>query len=240
MGLDMKKQLLCGAAAGAITAALAGPGLAADLPIKAAPRIAAAPIPYNWNGCYVGGHVGWGQSKFKGIIFGDTDTHRGSGNLDGGLGGLQIGCDQHLNNNTIWGLVGDVSFMNFKSSTITGSTDGVDSLNAKLKLLASIRANLGLLLTERTELFVTGGLGYASGKAYFAETGGHQDEGLSKFGGVVGGGIRYAFTDNLILGVEGLYYIFKADEKFRGESDDGFAELKNATVVRVTLDWKFK
>jgi len=237
----MKKQLLCGTAAGAMTAALVAPALAADLPAKAAaPRVAAAPIPYSWNGCYVGGHVGWGSSKYNGIFFGDTDTRRRSENLDGGLGGLQIGCDQHLSNNTIWGIVGDVSFMNFKSSTIIGSTEGVDSLNAKLKLLASLRANLGLLLTERTELFVTGGLGYASGKAYFSEIGGNQEEGLHKFGGVLGGGIRYAFTDNLIFGVEGLYYMFKGNVHFNGESDNGSAEFKNAVVVRATLDWKFK
>lgn len=237
----MKKQLLCGTAAGVVTAALVAPALAADLPVKAAPRVAAVPIPYSWNGCYVGGHVGWGRSKFNGIFFGDTDTRRRSDSFDGGLGGLQIGCDQHLNNTTVWGLVGDVSFMNFKSSTITGSTDGVDSLNAKLKLLASLRANLGMtVFNDRTLLFVTGGLGYASGKAYFSEVGGNQDSGLHKFGGVIGGGIRYAFTDNLIGGVEGLYYIFNADEKFNGDSDNGSAEIKNAFVVRATLDWKFK
>jgi opacity protein-like surface antigen len=237
----MKTQLLCGAAAGAITAALAGPGLAADMPVKAARQAAPAMIPqYNWTGWYIGGHVGWGRTKYKGIWFGDTATRETNQNLDGFLGGLQLGYDQHLSNNIIVGLVGDLSFMKFKADQLHGSTAGIDTLDAKLKMLASLRANLGLLLAERTELFVTGGLGYARGDAQFRDTGPKKDEDLTKWGGVVGGGLRYAFTDNLIVGIEGLYYIFKAHEHFNGPTDDGSAELKNATVVRVTLDWKFK
>lgn len=44
------------AAAGVIDV---GPGRAADLPVKAPPRVA----PYSWTGCYVGGFAGWGQAN---------------------------------------------------------------------------------------------------------------------------------------------------------------------------------
>jgi len=49
----MKKFLLLSSAIVA-----AGPALAADLPAKAPPM--AAPVPYTWTGCHVGGHIGAG------------------------------------------------------------------------------------------------------------------------------------------------------------------------------------
>jgi hypothetical protein len=49
----MKKFLLLSSAIVA-----AGPALAADLPTKAPPM--AAPVPYTWTGCHVGGHIGAG------------------------------------------------------------------------------------------------------------------------------------------------------------------------------------
>jgi outer membrane immunogenic protein len=58
-------------------------------------------------------------------------------------------------------------------------------------------------------------------------------------GRLVGGGLEYAFTNNWIGRVEGLYYFFKDSKLLVGSEDTGFAEIKNAAVVRVGLSYKF-
>jgi outer membrane immunogenic protein len=51
----MSKLLFARAAALVLT--MAGPAVAADLPLKAAPPVAAR---FSWTGCYLGGHLGGG------------------------------------------------------------------------------------------------------------------------------------------------------------------------------------
>ena len=53
----MKKILLAGVA---LSALVAGPAMAADLPVRAPAYKSPPPVItyYSWTGCYVGGHVG--------------------------------------------------------------------------------------------------------------------------------------------------------------------------------------
>ena len=52
----MRQRLLANLAVLAVT--LAGPAVAADMPLKAETPFAAR---FNWTGCYLGGHLGGGQ-----------------------------------------------------------------------------------------------------------------------------------------------------------------------------------
>ena len=58
------KKILAGLA---LSALLAAPALAADLPARMPVKAAPAPIitVFSWTGCYIGGHVGyaWGSKK---------------------------------------------------------------------------------------------------------------------------------------------------------------------------------
>jgi outer membrane immunogenic protein len=48
--------------------ATSGAALAADMPVKAPPRILPPPIlVYNWTGCYIGGHAGGGGGRTEWI-----------------------------------------------------------------------------------------------------------------------------------------------------------------------------
>ena len=53
----MKKLLLVGVA---LSALVAGPAMAADLPVRAPIAYKSAPVItyYSWTGCYIGGNVG--------------------------------------------------------------------------------------------------------------------------------------------------------------------------------------
>jgi outer membrane immunogenic protein len=72
----------------ALTAAL--PAFAADLAVKAPRAIPAAPVPFSWTGCHVGGHLGGvvSEDKTTGIL-GNSNSFSSAAFIGGG----QIGCD---------------------------------------------------------------------------------------------------------------------------------------------------
>ncbi|UGX92584.1 outer membrane beta-barrel protein [Bradyrhizobium barranii subsp. barranii] len=81
-------------------AGLYGPAHAADLPVKTAPPITAAPSTlWNWTGIYVGAHLGgaFGSSDWQTATGLQADFSNrgfpGSGNAEGLLGGGQIGVN---------------------------------------------------------------------------------------------------------------------------------------------------
>ena len=86
----MKKLLI-----GAIAVASLGLGqaLAADLPYKSPPK----PQTWSWTGCFIGANGGyaWGRDRVR--TSDNTTLIHDVGNLDGGLGGAQIGCDYQMN-----------------------------------------------------------------------------------------------------------------------------------------------
>src|SRR4051794_1248455 len=98
----MKRRL-----AVAVLAALSTPGLAADMAVKSP---AYAPLPsavYTWTGFYLGGNVGysWGKGRAD---YNDSAlstalalpaTLSGSQNVDGVIGGGQIGFNWQANSN---------------------------------------------------------------------------------------------------------------------------------------------
>ena len=81
----MKKLVLAGAA---VAALIAGPAMAADLPVKAPPIV---PV-YDWTGFYVGinGGYSFGRSETD-FNFPGFPIVSGKFNLNGGLAGGQAG-----------------------------------------------------------------------------------------------------------------------------------------------------
>jgi outer membrane immunogenic protein len=179
MGGVVKKQLLMGAALGALTAM--NPALAADLPVKAPVR---APVvaPYNWTGCYVGGNIGYGWGRARGDInTPDINTFGGvsplglptsfpiSHDLNGVIGGGQIGCNWQFDNRWVLGLETDFQGSGEKHSTNRSDpyNDGEgfsgianQSLEAKIQWFGTVRGRAGVLVTPTILLYGTGGLAY--------------------------------------------------------------------------------
>jgi outer membrane immunogenic protein len=60
-GISMKRTFSAAFAVVAALLAVSAPAVAADMPVKAAPVVAA---PYNWSGFYVGGNAGWIRDSF--------------------------------------------------------------------------------------------------------------------------------------------------------------------------------
>jgi outer membrane immunogenic protein len=175
---------------------------AADLPVRKAPPPVVA--VYNWTGFYIGGHVGgvWGDTDWLHLNFGPPNT--ASHNVDGWLGGGQVGFNWQVGPNWVLGIEADFSW--------TGA-DGQGS-----------HPTFGPGVTDRTELdsiiTVAGRLGYAWGPVLLYSKGGgawvreehailFRDPSDSRFtdkytrsGWMVGAGLEYGFTPNFSMKVE--------------------------------------
>jgi outer membrane immunogenic protein len=243
MGDVMRKQLLSGVAAAAISAALVGSSLAADVPV----RPVKAPPPaalMDWSGFYVGGHLGWGQGKFRATPHsGETDDGIARGKPSGIVGGMHAG--QNWQQNTfVYGWEADLSATGWdKEAVFDGTADPWRTYLTKVNMLASLRARLGMTLNPTTLVFLTGGLAYTQAKAMgISPFGGTITRAKhNKFGWVLGLGAEWKQTQNLSWRVEGLWYNFDSKEPLFGftEPGPGSSKFKDALVVRVGATYHY-
>jgi len=114
----MNKLLIATAAVAFATVSTAG---AADLPVKAPPMVAAAPVA-SWTGCYIGAGVGyglWNQDESETAFGLTTGTYTNGGR--GWLGRGSVGCDYQFNSNFVVGAFGDYDWMSLKSNGATSA-----------------------------------------------------------------------------------------------------------------------
>jgi outer membrane immunogenic protein len=262
----MKKFIL----SGAVLAMIAGPVTAADLAVKApvykAPVI--APV-YNWTGFYVGGNLGYSFGRastawtIAGAPLGST-----SQSMDGILGGLQAGYNWQ-SNNWVLGLESDIQATGQQGSSsvltpaipcvpllvIVGCVPGtgiaagagVASTTEKLPWLGTVRARVGMTLSDRWLIYATGGLAYGEINSPGILTVGGATVGATtntwNAGWTVGAGIEAALWENWSAKFEYLY----VDLGNVGNSFVGIAPFTPITtsshitdnIVRVGINYHF-
>jgi len=179
--------------------------MAADLPSRYAPApiVAAAPI-FTWTGFYVGVNAGFGWSTDDEVTIGGT-TFVVDDEI-GFVGGAQAGYNYQIGSFVV-GLEGDIQYADF-GGEVDGAFDNGD-------WFGTIRARAGVAF-DRALVYATGGFAFAD----------------DANGWTLGGGIEYAFTNNLSAKVEGLYVNLDTDTPF-GSYDNEFG------VVRAGLNYKF-
>lgn len=212
-------------AAAAVAVFLAGPAVAADLPLKAEP---VAPR-FSWTGCYLGAHVGGGRGSkamtdpvqlvqdtlnqgpiTTGIT---TVTTTPTGAVIGG----EIGCDYQFANNVVIGIEGTASGTTMRGSALVGLPAGnpgdlalVQSTN---DFLASVTGRIGYAF-DTVLVYGRGGFAVAGDKydvsgGDFAGLGPFHFQGAdNRLGWIVGGGVDWAFTRHWSMNVEYNYYRF--------------------------------
>jgi outer membrane immunogenic protein len=269
----MKKILLSSVAFLGLTAG----AFAADLPSRRAPAPAFVPVPvFTWTGFYVGVNVGygWGSNNDDALVVpagtpgfpaGGAVVQFNDGNNDGVLGGAQIGynfqtgmfvfgieadiqaADMGGNNNRTFLVTGGAVPAGF---TFARSNNGID-------WFGTVRARAGIAF-DRTLVYATGGFAFGGGddnscNGVFAAgvVGCNSDD--TRSGWTVGGGVEYAFTNNLTLGLEGLYVNLDSDNNnnlFVGTTAGGAAVFapvainrgnddNDFVIARAKLNWKF-
>jgi outer membrane immunogenic protein len=235
----MKKILLAGVA----LAALSGAASAADLPARTAPVapiIAAVPV-FTWTGFYVGVNAGYGwnsgDSQYVDPAFGYT----ANGDDDGGfIGGAQVGYNYQIGS-FVLGVETDLQYANVGNKN-AGYYAGYYGSDDSDGYFGTVRARAGVAF-DRALIYVTGGLAYGdlgNNNYYGLNTtdyyyGGGGDD--SNWGWTLGGGVEYAFTNNLTAKVEGLYVNLDTKNSgglyYTGNGDTEFG------VVRAGLNYKF-
>jgi outer membrane immunogenic protein len=196
------------------TAAIAAVGLAqtanaADLPRRSsaaapAPIYSAAPL-FTWTGVYAGVNFGYGFGKFNG-------TNGGTfGKADGGLVGATLGYNYQVGQ-ALFGLEGDYGYDGAKNTNIVpgrGLGIGAASATGKMSDLLTARARLGYSV-DRALLFVTGGYAGATVKTSVVDPTLPATFSSSAWrnGYALGGGLEYAFTQNISAKAEYLYTSF--------------------------------
>lgn len=233
----MKKLLISAFA----LAAFSGSATAADY-------YAPAPVSYDWNGLYIGGHAGylWGEADIS-----EEGSVIGGGDFDGFVGGV-VGGWNFQSGNWVFGVEGDFGWTGVDG---TGETMDLSSpiYSYDMDWNAHVRGRVGITLGEegRTLLYVAGGLALAD--FHLDDTGGAWQSpiGGTYTGWTIGGGANHAFSNNMIAGIEVLYddYGSKTYEWADGCSSQVTsctAQIEEYNVdltaftVRGTLTYKFK
>lgn len=170
----MRKFLL---AIAAVTALLGTSAFAADMAVKAPPPPTPAPA-YSWTGFYAGGNAGYGWKDPTATFTPDTFTVRlvtchnffcpppASFNIQGALGGLQIGYNRQINQNWLVGFETDFNWSDVKGTGTSNFVFGDPTTSSNfqafenIKWFGTVRARLGYLPTNNLLLYGTGGLAY--------------------------------------------------------------------------------
>jgi outer membrane immunogenic protein len=250
----MRELLLANAAALAMT--VAGPALAADMPLKAETPFAAR---FSWTGCYLGGHLGGGFAK-KDItdpVQLVQDSFLGAGSTvetttvdvspTGVVVGGQIGCDYQFAPSWVVGIAGDAAGSTMEGSTIVGlplSVPDTALVHAKTDFLTSVTARIGYAF-DNVLLYAKGG-GALAGDRYdvsgsFAGTPLGFVGLENRVGWTVGGGVEWAFSQHWSASVEYDYYGFGHRVLTMSDATNAFVGTvdvkQNIQVVKVGLNF---
>jgi len=206
----------------ALATVIAGPAMAADLPIAPPPPV----LTYNWTGLYggVNGGGAWGQQDPFNILTNrfDHDSISFSGGTVGGTAGAQLQLAHVL-----VGIETDLDWAGIRgSSTLTPRILGLPvpfTLNATTEInwILTARARVGYA-QDNWLFYATGGLALLGAKTDLTGVRGvnpcvtvsviNGTTGLltcsgtnKRLGGTVGAGIEYGFTANLSAKIEYRY-----------------------------------
>jgi len=197
----MKKLLLASLALAAVCSAQSA--LAADMPVKARP-LPPAVILFSWTGFYVGGQVGWAQAtddasiENPGIPFPPPIFIPFQVEMEGIIGGGHVGFLWQYNN-IVLGVEGSFDVSDLDKAFVVGVCplfcgDATTSIDHQ----ASFRGILGWAI-DRFLIYATGGVAFADITNTYDTTafgGGFASIGDWRTGWTIGGGLKYAFTNN--------------------------------------------
>ena len=133
MGGYMKNSKQIVSIAVAVSAILGiGSAFAADMAVKAPPVVAPV-VAYNWTGCYIGAHAGYGWGRNKNNLNdaigrdpsegpfenGVNELADYSHDTNGGVFGGQLGCNYQTANNWVVGVEGELWGSGMRGGTVT-------------------------------------------------------------------------------------------------------------------------
>ena len=219
----MNKLLLA-----ALLASVATGAAAADLPTAKGAPPAPAPVyapPFSWTGFYVGVNGGWGWGDLSSTNF---------ANPNGGMIGGTVGYNWQMNQ-FVLGVEADLDGTDINSTNTYAL--GTNKFSTGAMTTERVRGSLAI---DRTLLYLTGGYAGIETTGSFNDTvngaSGWQDSWRN--GAAVGGGVEYAFTNNISAKVEYLYTPF-ADQTYFAGTPDTEKNSFSTNSIRGGLNFKF-
>jgi outer membrane immunogenic protein len=204
----MKRLLLASVSMIAIIAA--SPGQAKDRP-----RPAQA-MPFNWTGCYIGGHAGygWGSKTFTDNMpgylvspFGGAVAPSVSDGINGILGGGQLGCNYQISANWVLGLEGEISAADI-SGGVTSPYPDNPAFHAKTDWIGAVTGRFGYAW-DHALIYVKGGAAWAEDQySYGSSYLGSYSASETRGGWTIGAGLEWAFANDWSAKIEYDYYDF--------------------------------
>ncbi len=213
------------------------------------------PAAYDWTGPYIGLQAGyaWGEND---LSAGNVDTggdvqidaaiingEDGTFDLDGFVGGAHAGYNWQ-SDSLVLGVEGDIEFADLNDEVDILGVDGGDLLGVdevEVNWLGSLRLRAGFA-ADRALFYATGGLAVGGAKLTANDEFGDKfaDESDTKWGWTVGGGVEYAFTDDLSGRIEYRYAdLGKINVRSEEAGVDDEAELA-FHAIRAGLSWHFQ
>ena len=203
---------------------------AADLPSRQAPPVFLPPPPipvFTWTGFYVGAQVGYafGQdghfvptegARFTGTDHGviggghvgynfSTQSIPVIGQVAGALGGLPV-IGGFAGAGGVVGIEGDVDGSGYRGAVQNPITATI--VHTDIPIQGSVRGRVGIAV-DRALFFATGGVAFGEIRHdYVTATGIVFPFSPTRVGFTVGGGVEYAFTNNVSLRAEYRYTDF--------------------------------
>jgi len=233
----------------AIAALIAGgtSALAADLPSRTVVPVAPVVVPiFTWTGFYGGLNAGYGWNVNDNRYYDPNTGLVQKEDSDGGfVGGGQIGYNYQLGQ-FVGGIEADVQYADLSAGSETYLNEPSNGHRGKgTDWFGTVRARLGFAL-DRALVYGTGGFAFGGRDKednYYDDyyTNFYDDGDDISTGWTLGGGIEYAFTDNLTAKVEGLYINLGREKNsywytvpnYEKRTDNEFG------VVRAGVNYKF-
>lgn len=217
---------------------------AADLPARKAPASPVMASAFNWTGFYVGGQLGWAGSKLSVSGENEGPGFKGAQNLNSFLAGGFAGYD-HQVGSLVLGVEADANARVGDKTGVApwlgGSAEGWKSESA---WDASLRLRLGMLVTNQTLVYATGGLAIANFKIRLNDAEGLLTEDKIRTGWTIGAGVQHALTKNISLRGEYRYsdYGSKSGQYYDGGKGGNSVEpfKSKAKDHRATLGLAYK
>lgn len=232
----MKRKWLL-ATVGAMALGIAAPASAADLPRKA-PIAPPPPLPYNWNGFYIGGHIGgaWVDHDVSDPFF--FPGFSVSTDKSGFIGGGQVGWNFQTGQ-WVFGIEGDISATDLSRNHLC--PDITFSCDHKLNWIATATGRLGLAW-DAALFYVKGGAAFANHEVtvfdnlFILPT---VSGSTTRTGWTVGAGFEYGFAPNWSAKIEYNFMDF-GNEDFTMFGVNRFLNVDTQiNVVKFGINYRF-
>jgi outer membrane immunogenic protein len=216
---------------------------AADMPVKGPAYKAPIATPvYDWTGLYIGGVVGYGWGKGIHCDGGPPVVCIPETDPKGWNAGITLGYNWQLAN-WVLGVEGDWSWANMTGHSPDPPGFGcATSCDTKIQSFETARARVGWAF-DRFLPYVTAGAAWTQLSASLGNPV-LASGSTTKTSFVVGGGLEYAFWQNVSAKVEYLYISQLGDFAYDTNGTCGtpgcFVHVGAINVVRAGVNWRFK